>query len=80
MKGATDSLQKTTDSYDQDYGVLLLNLIKKFEGIYEYFGFSFQLTYFFISQEIFWIIAKFKFIDPIIYYENQKLNDIKRWF
>ena len=46
MKGATDSLQKT-DSYDQDYGVLLLNLIKKFEGIYEYFGFSFQLIYFF---------------------------------
>ena len=53
MKGATDSLQKKPDSYDQDYGVLLLNLIKKFEGIYEYFGFSFQLIYFFISQEIF---------------------------
>ena len=47
MIGATDSLQKKTDSYDQDYGVLLLNLIKKFEGIYEYFGFSFQLIYFF---------------------------------
>ena len=45
MKGAMIPCKKT-DSYDQDYGVLLLNLIKKFEGIYEYFGFSFQLIYF----------------------------------